>query len=80
MVDVVEDAERIRDELFRICIGLWDYAKNHNPQTIATNARRRLVWLNYVMGTRESRRLLGDYIMTEHEYTRLNVHEDTVMM
>jgi hypothetical protein len=78
VVDVIKDAEKIRDELFRINLGLWDYAKNFNPKTIEANARRELAWLNYVPGVRESRRLTGDYVMTEKDYTDRIVHEDTV--
>jgi choline dehydrogenase-like flavoprotein len=78
MLDTVKDAEKIRDELFRINLGLWDYAKNSNPRTREANANRELAWINFVPGTRESRRLMGDYVMTEAEYTRRLVHPDTV--
>jgi hypothetical protein len=78
MLNTIEDAERIRDELFRINIGLWNYAKNHNPATIEDNRNRELVWLNYVPGVRESRRLIGDYIMSQKDYDDGIVHEDTI--
>ncbi|MHC4215772.1 MAG: FAD-dependent oxidoreductase, partial [Planctomycetota bacterium] len=77
ILDTIEDAEKIRDELFRINIGLWNYAKNHNPKTIEKNKNRKLAWLNYVAGVRESRRLLGDYIMSQAEYDNNIVHNDT---
>lgn len=76
--NTIEDAEHIRDELFRINIGLWNYAKNHNPKTKQKNLNRELVWLNYVPGVRESRRLMGDYIMTQKDYDQQIVHDDTV--
>ena len=78
MLDIIEDAERIRDELFRINIGLWNYAKNHNPKTVAKNRSRQLVWLNYVPGVRESRRLMGDYIMSQKDFDNQIVHRDTI--
>jgi len=78
MLDTVWDAEKIRDELFRINIGLWNYAKNHNPETREKNKRREMVWLNYVSGVRESRRLIGDYIMSQREYDDQIIHKDTV--
>lgn len=78
MLDTIEDAERIRDELFRISIGMWNYAKNHNPATKTKNRTRELVWLNYVPGVRESRRLVGDYIMSQKEYDKQIVHPDTI--
>ena len=79
MTDTITAAELIRDELFRINIGLWDYAKNHNPKVNESNRNRQLTWLNYVMGVRESRRLLGDYVLTENDYIRRTVHPDTVV-
>jgi hypothetical protein len=78
MLNTVKDAEKIRDELFRISIGLWNYAKNHNPHTVERNKYRELVWLNYVPGVRESRRLVGDYIMHQRDYDEQIVHADTV--
>jgi len=78
MLDTIRDAEKIRDELFRINIGLWNYARNHNPRTVETNRSRELVWLNYVPGVRESRRLIGDYIMSQKDYDSRIPHKDTV--
>ncbi|MBT3381593.1 MAG: FAD-dependent oxidoreductase [Lentisphaerae bacterium] len=76
--DTIQDAEYIRDELFRISLGLWNYAKNHNPATVEGNLCRELVWLNYVPGVRESRRLIGDVIMTQRDFDEQTVHDDTV--
>jgi len=78
MHDTIRDAEWIRDELFRVNLGLWNYAKNHNPKHRKANANRELVWLNYVPGKRESRRLTGDYILTQKDYRERIVHKDSV--
>jgi hypothetical protein len=78
MEDTITDAESIRDELLRITLGLWNYAKNHNPRTIEANANRELVWLNYVPGGRESRRLMGLSIMTQADFNTSAVHPDAV--
>jgi len=78
MSDIIVDAEKIRDELFRINIGMWNYAKNYNPRTIGRNKYRELVWLNYVPGVRESRRLMGDYVMTQIDFDKRIVHPDTI--
>ena len=76
--DTITDAELIRDELFRITLGLWNYAKYHNPQTIVANANRELVWLNYVPGGRESRRLVGLSMMTQADFDTPAVHPDAI--
>jgi len=78
MCNTIDDAEMIRDELLRISLGLWGYAKNHNPETVAKNRNRELVWLNPVPGTRESRRLVGDYLMTQRDFDEQVHHEDAV--
>lgn len=78
MVDIIRDAESIRDELFRINLGLWNYAKNHNPATVAQNRNRELVSLNYVPGVRASRRLVGDYILRQRDYEVPQTHRDRV--
>ena len=78
MMDTIRDAETIRDELFRISIGLWNYAKNHNPATRERNRNRELVRLNHVPGVRESRRLVGDYIMSQKDFDEQIVHGDSV--
>ncbi len=79
MLNTITDAEFIRDELLRINLGLWDYAKNHNPKIKAFNAKRELVWLTPIMGVRESRRLMGDYVLTELDNRDATVHPDTVV-
>jgi len=78
MHNTIDDAETIRDELFRITLGMWNYAKNHNPSTVARNKHRELVWLNYVPGIRESRRLVGDYVMRQSDFDKQTIHPDTV--
>ncbi|WP_338690596.1 FAD-dependent oxidoreductase [Haloferula helveola] len=74
--DTIEDAEKIRDELFRIHLGIWGYQKNH--ETPARFPNHKLVWLNYVPGVRESRRLMGDYIMTQRDFDGQVEHKDNV--
>ena len=79
MQNTITDAETIRDELLRVNLGLWDYAKNHNAKIQKVNAKRELVWLTPIMGVRESRRLLGDYVLTEQDNRDGTVHPDTVV-
>ncbi len=76
--DTIYDAERTRDELFRINLGLWNYVKNHSREHKDANKNRRLVWINHVPGKRESRRIIGDYILTQWDYADRIVHDDNV--
>jgi hypothetical protein len=59
-LDTIEDAEEMRDHLFRAIYGSFRNAKK-SPK----NANRALKWVAYVAGKRESRRLVGDVILTE---------------
>jgi len=78
VLNTYDDAEEIRDELLRIIWGMWDHAKNHCPK-LADEARNfELVWVSHVVGKRESRRLLGDYVMTEHDIQPSRLFEDRV--
>ena len=74
--NTITDAEKIRDELFRLHIGIWGYQKNYSMVKMTKN--RKMVWMNYVPGVRESRRLMGDYIMTQKDFDEQIVHPDTV--
>jgi hypothetical protein len=59
-MDTIDDAEEMRDHLLRAIYGSFSNAKKD-----AKNARRALRWVAYVAGKRESRRLVGDIILTE---------------
>ena len=62
--DQLKDAERIRDYGLLVAYSNWAYAKN-----IASNrldfADKELEWVAYVAGRRETRRLMGDFILSE---------------
>lgn len=72
------DAEEIRDELLRIIWGMWDHAKNHCSKLGKEAADYKLTWVSYVVGKRESRRLIGDYVMTEHDIAKSVLFPDRV--
>ncbi|MGD8238065.1 MAG: FAD-dependent oxidoreductase [Armatimonadota bacterium] len=78
MRDILYDAEHIRDELFRVHMGLWGHVKNHCSRFSEQNVNREVTWINHIMGKRESRRLMGDYIMTQRDYIDKTVHPDSV--
>ena len=64
--DQIADAERIRDYWLRVIFGNWAWLKNA-PQTRQEYAAAKLDYVSYVLGKRESRRLKGDYILTQKD-------------
>ena len=73
--DPISDAEQIRDYGMLVVYSNWSFLKN-SPSTRKKYARRRLDWVAYVAGKRESRRLLGDYILKEDDIKKNVAHED----
>ncbi|NUQ01759.1 MAG: FAD-dependent oxidoreductase, partial [Armatimonadetes bacterium] len=67
MGDTIDDAEAIRDELLRVMYGAFDWAKNHDPATRQALANHKLVWVPTVAGKRESRRFIGQVVLTQHD-------------
>lgn len=65
-LDTVHDTTRIKEEVQRITLAVWDYLKNRSPlaERLATY---ELDWMGAVPGKRESRRFLGDHILTMNE-------------
>lgn len=59
-LDPVEDMERIRDQNFRAAYGAWDAIKNVEKRYPA----HKLNWVAFIAGKRESRRLLGDVVLS----------------
>ncbi len=62
----IDDFEQIRDHGMRVVYGNWAYLKNRDANK-ATLANVRLAWMAYVAGKRESRRLMGDVILTQQD-------------
>lgn len=64
-LDTIRDNERIRFELLSIVLGIWDYIKNsgNHPES----ANWALEWTGMIPGKRESRRVIGDHILTQQD-------------
>jgi hypothetical protein len=73
--DQVTEIERIRDYALRVVYGNWAYLKNHSDMREQI-ARRRLAWVAYIGGKRESRRLLGDVILQEQDILQRRPYPD----
>lgn len=78
MRDTYADAEEIRDDLLRLIYGLWDHTKNHCNEYRDRAANYQLVWVGYVAGKRENRRLLGDYVLTQNDIAQQTMFPDRV--
>ena len=64
--DQCKEFERIRDYGLMVVYSNWSYLKNRLQENEAYH-NRSLGWVAYVAGKRESRRLLGDHILTEND-------------
>lgn len=61
----ISEAESIRDYGFKVIYGNWDYLKNCSKEK-EEYRNRKLEWVSFVSGKRESRRLIGDLILNQH--------------
>ncbi len=75
--DTIEDAEGIRDELLKVGYGVWDYVKNRAPEREEA-VDWGLEWLGSLPGKRESRRYVGDHILTQNDIRAGGPFEDIV--
>jgi hypothetical protein len=74
--DTVHDTEDIKWELWKIVYGAWNYIKNSGNFPEAKNLT--LEWVGMIPGKRESRRFVGDYILTQQDIIEQRAHGDTV--
>lgn len=74
--DVVYDSEDIDLELRRLVFGIWDYVKNSGKYPEAKNYVLKRVYAR--SGARESRRILGDYMLTENDIEEKRDFPDAV--
>ncbi|GAA3411277.1 FAD-dependent oxidoreductase [Paenibacillus hodogayensis] len=76
ILDTIKDNERIRDELLAIMLGVWDHIKNsgHHPES----ANWALDWFGFLPGKRESRRFLGQHVLTQNDLEQAADFEDAI--
>ena len=64
--DSIHDTEKLRDELLKICYGVWDHLKNHcNHKGELSNYA--LDWVQFLPAKRESRRYIGEHVLTQND-------------
>lgn len=73
--DTVHDNEEIRDELWAVIYGIWDYIKNSGKFEAETLT---LEWVGALPGKREYRRFEGDYILNQNDVVAQRPFEDRV--
>ena len=64
--DAVRDGEWIRDYNLRAAYGMWDFLKNRSADS-NRYARAEISWMGYILGKRAARRVMGDYVLSEHD-------------
>ena len=75
--DSIADTETLRDELLKTAYGVWDFVKNA-PENKEKYVNWRLDWMGILPGKRESRRYLGDHIMTQNDICAEGRFDDLV--
>ncbi|MDF2921483.1 MAG: pyridine nucleotide-disulfide oxidoreductase [Paenibacillaceae bacterium] len=74
-LDIVEKNEAIRDELWAVIYGIWDYIKN-SGQFDADNMT--LEWVGSMPGKREYRRFVGDYVLKQGDIIAQEPFKDRI--
>lgn len=74
-MDCIHDTDKCRDELLKICYGVWDHMKNHGDHGVDN---WELEWIGFLPGKRESRRYVGKYIVTQNDVEAEGRFDDIV--
>lgn len=77
--DQVDEAEYIRDYLFRAIYGNWAFLKN-DSKFKKEYANRELDMMTYIAGKRESRRLVGDVFFVQQDIEKEYVKYDDAVV
>ena len=73
--DCIHDTDKCRDELLKICYGVWDHMKNRGEHDVDN---WELEWIGFLPGKRESRRYIGKYIVTQNDVEAEGRFDDIV--
>ena len=73
--DSIHDTELLRDELLKISLGVWDHIKNHGDHGAENWA---LEWLQFLPAKRESRRYIGEHVLTQGDIEAEGRFDDVV--
>ena len=73
--NTIDDTEILRDELVALAAGTWDYIKNSGN---FNSSKWDLDFLGFLPGKRESRRMCGEYMITQRDICDNKVFEDEI--
>lgn len=77
--DIITEYESIRDDLMGYTYGLWDHIKNNDEGIHDHQAENyALEWVGALPGVRESRRLVGDYLLCEGDILEHRIFDDAI--
>lgn len=77
--DIIAEYEAIRDDLMAYAYGIWDHIKNNDEGLHEHHAENfALEWVGALPGVRESRRLVGDYLLSETDILEHKIFDDAV--
>lgn len=69
--------EEIRDYALRIVFGNWSVLKNNpHPNWKKRFGKRKLNWVAYIGGKRESRRLMGEFVLKQQDIVEAKLYPD----
>lgn len=74
-LDIVDENEPIRDELWGVVFGIWDHIKNSGRFDADTLT---LEWVGCIPGKREYRRFVGDHMLIQSDIVEQRVFDDVV--
>lgn len=75
-LDTVGQTEEIKWELWAVAYGVWNHIKNSGEFPDAENLT--LEWMGTIPGKRESRRFMGDVILTQNDIVQQKTFPDAV--
>lgn len=73
--DCIHDTDRCREELLKICYGVWDHMKNRGDHDVDN---WELEWIGFLPGKRESRRYVGLHVVTQNDVEAAGPFPDVV--
>lgn len=76
-LDTLHDDALIRDDLLRHVLGVWDHIKNRGREQEAARTWA-LDWVGFVPARRESRRFVGEHVLTQQEMQQPPQFPDTI--